>query len=180
MFGDSWQSDFEKNIQVLAGGKQLRYWRGDGSAWFFTQSQNTWTLASPTDERATLAYSSKSGYTLTLRDGSVELYNTNGFLTALQDRNGNKTTLTYDGSSYNRVSKVTDAAGRVLQFNYANSLLPKQVTSIQDTVGVVVAYVYDSGSHLTSATFADNSVINYGYDANGLLLSVTDQQGKII
>ena len=53
MFGDSWQSDFEKNIQVLAGGKQLRYWRGDGSAWFFTQSQNTWTLASPTDERAT-------------------------------------------------------------------------------------------------------------------------------
>jgi YD repeat-containing protein len=180
MFGDSWQSNFEKNMQVLSGGKQLRYWRGDGSAWFFTQSQNTWTLASPADERATLTYSSKNGYTLTLRDGAVELYNSNGFLTALQDRNGNKTTLTYDGTSYNRVSKVTDAAGRVLQFNYGNSLLPKQVTSIQDSAGIVATYAYDSGSHLLSVTYADDSVLNYSSDANGLILAVIDSQGKIL
>ncbi len=180
MFGDSWQSNFEKNIQVLSGGKQLRYWRGDGSAWFFTLNKSTWTLTSPVDERATLTFSSKTGYTLTLRDGSMELYNTNGYLTALQDRNGDQTTITYDGTTLNRVTKVTDAAGRVLQFNYANGILPKQVTSIQDSVGTIATYSYDANSRLLSATYADGSVINYNYDANGLMLSVTDQQGKIL
>ncbi len=172
MFGDSWQSTFEKHMQLLSGGKQLLYWRGDGSAWFFTQAQNVWSLSSPADERTTLTYSSKTGYTLTLRDGSVEVYNTNGYLTALQDRNGNRTAITYDGTSFNRVSKVTDAAGRILQLNYGSSLLPKQVTSIQDSVGTIATYAYDSGSHLTSVTYADSSVINYTYDANGLLLSI--------
>jgi len=180
MFGDSWQSTFEKHMQLLSGGKQLLYWRGDGSAWFFTQAQNVWSLSSPADERTTLTYSSKTGYTLTLRDGSVEVYNTNGYLTALQDRNGNRTAITYDGTSFNRVSKVTDAAGRILQLNYGSSLLPKQVTSIQDSVGTIATYAYDSGSHLTSVTYADSSVINYTYDANGLLLSITDQLGKVL
>jgi len=110
----------------------------------------------------------------------VELYDSNGNLTALQDRNGNKATLAYDSTSYHRVTKVTDAASRVLTFNYGNSLLPKQVTSIQDATGVIVTYTYDSGSHLTSATYADNSVLNYAYDANGLLLSINDQLGKVL
>jgi YD repeat-containing protein len=35
------------------------------------------------------------------------LYNTNGNLTAMKDGNGNQTTITHDGSSFNRVSKVT-------------------------------------------------------------------------
>jgi len=59
MFGDSWQSSYEKRIQLLSGGVELRYWRGDGSAWLFTSSKTGWTLVSPPDERATLT--SKSG-----------------------------------------------------------------------------------------------------------------------
>jgi RHS repeat-associated protein len=180
MFGDSWQSNLEKNIQVLTGGKQLRYWRGDGSAWLFTSNRTGWTLTSPVDERATLAYSSKTGYTITLRDGSVELYNINGFLAALKDRNGNQTTITYDGTSYNRLTKVTDAAGRTLQFNYANGILPKEVTSIQDSAGTIATYAYAASARLLSVTYADGSIINYNYDSNGLMLSATDQQGKIL
>jgi RHS repeat-associated protein len=179
MFGDSWQSSYEKNIQVLSSGT-LRYWRGDGSAWFFSLVSKVWTLTSPADERATLTSSNKTGYTLTLRDGSVELYNTNGNLTVLKDRNGNQTTVTYDGSSYNRVSKVTSAGGQILQFNYTNSVLPKQVSSIQDSVGTVATYTYDSGSHLLSVTYADGEVINYNYDSNGLMLNATDGQGKLL
>jgi hypothetical protein len=82
MFGESWQSSYEKRIQVLTGGTQLRYWRGDGSAWLFTGgSKGAWNLTSPPDERATLTFSSRSGYTLVLRDGSQEIYNTSGLLT---------------------------------------------------------------------------------------------------
>jgi RHS repeat-associated protein len=162
MFGDSWQSSYEKRIQVLSGGTQARYWRGDGSAWLFTNNKG-WTLTSPPDERATLA-SSRSGFTITLRDGSQEQYNSNGVPTAFLDRNGNQTTLTYDTS--NRLSSVKDAASRVLQFNY-DPVFTQQVKTIQDAIGTI-------------ATYADNSVVNYNYDANGLLLGVTDQLGKVL
>jgi YD repeat-containing protein len=177
MFGESWQSSYEKRIQVLGSGTQLRYWRGDGSAWLFNINKTTYTLVSPPDERATLTFSKNTGYTMTLRDGSQELYNTNGYLTALLDRNGNRATLTYDGS--NRVTKVTDAASRVLQFNY-DPVFIQQVKSIQDATGTIATYSYDSNSRLLSVTYADNSVLNYGYDTNGLLLSVTDQLGKVL
>jgi len=55
MFGDSWQSTYEKRIQVISGGTQIRYWRGDGSAWLFTNNRG-WSLTSPPNpnERATL------------------------------------------------------------------------------------------------------------------------------
>ena len=179
MFGESWQSSYEKYIQVLSGGAQLRYWRGDGSAWLFNSNKGVWTLISPPDERATLIYTKGGGgqYTVTLRDGSQEIYNNNGYFVALFDRNGNRTNLAYDSS--NRLSTVTDAASRVLQFNY-DPVFMKQVKSIQDSVGTIATYTYDSNSRLTSATYADNSVINYTYDANGLLLSVTDQLGKVL
>jgi len=175
MFGDSWQSSFEKRIQVLSGGTQLRYWRGDGGAWLFTNNRG-WTLTSPPDERATLA-SSHSGFTITLRDGSQEQYNSNGLPTAFLDRNGNQITLTYDAS--NRLTTVTDAASRVLQFTY-DPVFVQQVTKIQDATGTIATYAYDSGSHLTSATYADSSVVNYSYDSSGLLLSVTDQLSKVL
>lgn len=175
MFGDSWQSSYEKRLQLVNGGTQMRYWRGDGSAWLFTNNRG-WSLTSPPDERATLA-SSHSGYTITLRDGSQEQYNSSGLPTAFLDRNGNTTTLTYDGN--NRLTSVKDAAARVLQFNY-NPTFVQQVASIQDSVGTIASYTYDSGSHLTSVTYADGAVVNYSYDSNGLLLSATDQLGKVL
>jgi YD repeat-containing protein len=177
MFGESWQSTYEKRMQIVAGGTQIRYWRGDGSAWLFSIGKSSYSLISPPDERATLTYSKSSGYTVTLRDGSQELYNTNGYLLSLADRNGNKATLTYDGS--NRVTKVTDAAARILQFNY-DPVFIQQIKSIQDAVGTIATFSYDSNSRLLSVTHADNSVINYNYDANGLLLSVLDQLGKVL
>lgn len=177
MFGDSWQSTYEKRMQVLSGGTQLRYWRGDGSAWLFNISKSTYSLASPVDERATLTFSNKNGYTLTLRDGSQEQYNSSGLPTAFLDRNGNTTTLTYDNN--NRLTSVKDAALRLLQFNY-NPTFVQQVASIQDSVGTIASFTYDSGSHLTSVTYADGAVVNYSYDSNGLLLSATDQLGKVL
>jgi len=135
MFGDSWQSSFEKRIQVLSGGTQLRYWRGDGSTWLFTNSKG-WTLTSPPDERATLA-SSHSGFTITLRDGSQEQYSSSGLPTAFLDRNSNQTSLTYDTS--NRLISVKDAASRLLQFTY-DPVFVQQVTKIQDATGTIATY----------------------------------------
>jgi RHS repeat-associated protein len=180
MFGDSWRSTYEESLQA-GQNNQLMYWRGDGSAWTFTynSSNQTYSLTSPPDERATLVFNSATNlFTLTLLNGNQEIFNNNGVLTALKDRNGNQTNLTYDTS--HRLVQVADPASRALTFNYANSTLPGQVTSIQDATGTIATYSYDSASHLTTVTYADNSVINYAYDSNGLITSATDAQGKVL
>jgi RHS repeat-associated protein len=179
MFGDSWQSNFEQHLQAVSGGE--KYWRGDGSAWMFTYNSTSqvYSLTSPPDERANLAFnSSTSQFTVTLADGTQRIFSQPGYLLSIVDRNGNQTTLTYDSS--NRVTKVTDAAARVLTFNYANSSLQNLATSIQDAVGTVATYGYDTSRHLTSVTYADGSAINFNYDANGLIASTTDSQGRTL
>jgi len=180
MFGDSWRSNYEEALQILQN-NQIKYWRGDGSAWTFTWNSTTQTyaLTYPTNEYVSLAFNSSTTlFTLTYKNGSKEIFNNSGSLTALVDRNGNQTTLSYDSS--NRLVTVTDAAGRSLTFNYGNSSFPGQVTSIQDSAGTIAAYTYAAGSYLTSAAYADGSVINYTSDSNGLITSVTDSQGKAL
>jgi len=92
MFGDSWQSNYEERLQSISS-SQLKYWRADGSAWTFTYntSTQTYSLTNPPDERASLVFNSSTTlFTLTLRDGSAETFNNNGYLLSQADRNGNR------------------------------------------------------------------------------------------
>lgn len=179
MFSDSWQSNYEAHIQVTSNGAM--YWRGDGSAWTFTYNSGsqTYSLTSPPDERATLSFSTSTNqFTLALSDGTTETFSQPGYLLAITDRNGNKTSLSYDTS--NRLTSVTDAASRVLTFSYGNASFPSLVTSIQDTVGTIATYAYDSTGHLSSVSYPDASSLNFTYDANGLITTVADAQGRTI
>ena len=76
---------------------------------------------SPLDEHATLqADITQISYTMAFVDGTRKTFNNGGYLTAITDRNGNKTAVNYDTD--NRITNVTDAAGRVLTFNYGPAL----------------------------------------------------------
>ena len=180
MFGDSWRSTYEESL-VGANSGIVKYWRGDGSAWTFECDSpvTRCSLDYPPNVGASLTYSSTSNtYTLSLKGGDQRVFNSNGILTSLLDRNGNKTTLAYDGSQ--RLITVTDPASRTLTFNHTDPNNPGQVTSINDAVGTIATYTYDAGHHLTTATYADSSVTNYAYDTNGLVTSATDAQGKVL
>ncbi len=184
MFGDSWTSTYEERLQILPNppsNTQVKYWRGDGSAWTFAQDPSTggYSLISPPDEHARLVFDTATTlFTLTQKDGTQEIFNNPGFLVALIDRNGNKTTPSYASSG--RLAKVTDAASRSLVFNYGNPAQPALVTSIQDAVRTVATYAYNSSGHLISVTYADGSMIHYNSDSSGLITSTTDANGKLL
>ena len=141
---------------------------------------NSWVLTLPADERATLTYANgPKEYTHTHRDGTKELFNQNGYLIQLIDRNGNITNIAYN--ALNRVSTVTDAANRVLTFTYPQG--STLVSSIQYPTGTTIAsYTYDTG-RLASVTYSgtDGTTVTYQYDsATSLLLNVLDEQGKVL
>jgi RHS repeat-associated protein len=179
-FGDSWRSGFDERLAIpvgTAGSDPVKFWRGDGSVWYFSVGQiaGTYSVTSPANEHATLQSDpATSTYTIQFADGTKELFNTAGYVTAFVDRNGNQMTVAYDTS--NRIATVTDTAGRVLMFNYGSL---RQVQSVQDPTGVVATYSYDVSGRLTQVRYADSSTVNMAYDGSGLLTSVTDANGRI-
>jgi len=180
MFGIGWTSDFEERLQVLAN-SNVKYWRGTGNTWTFhpiTCSGCASSLITPPNQHATISLNSTTNlYTITFADGATKTFNSSGYLTALKDRNGNISNITYDAS--NRITNITSPGGQSLTFTYGLAQDPNRVTAIRDAVGTVATYSY-SNSLLTNATYADGGQNNYSYDAANNITSVTDDQGKVL
>jgi YD repeat-containing protein len=84
-------------------------------------------------------------------------------------------------NSSNRLTSVTSPGGRTLNFTYGNTNNLMLATTVQDSVGVVATYTYDSSSRLTLVSYPDGSALNFSNDPNSsMILSVTDSQGKLL
>lgn len=176
IFGAQWKSTYDERV-FMDGSDYLTYAKGDGSYISFVMD-NTGSFTSGNGKGA-IAYVPKPTITsLNFQGGETRLFNpTTGVLTAIIDRNGNATQLTYDASG--RLTTVTDAASRHLYFNYPNgsSFLVSSVTS---DFGVSLSYSYDASNRLTQVTKPDLSTINYTYNAQSLITQVTDSNGKVL
>ena len=181
LFGPNWRSNFEERV-FLGGDNYVKYGRGDGSFWSLTYSGYSggapiYTVVAPANAGVTL-YTGSSYWTMIFQNGEQRLFdNSSGKLTAIIDRNGNTTQLSYD--SLSRLSTVTDPAARHLYFNYGDGS-SYLVTSITSDVGLTVAYSYDSQGRLSQVTEPDGSTLSFQYDSNSLVSAVLDSQGKVL
>ena len=176
LFGPNWRSTFEERVFIGAD-HYIKYGRSDGSFWSFGYNGGVLTVAAPANVRATLVEGA-TNWTLTFQNGEQRLFdNTTGHLTAIIDRNGNTTTLTYD--SVGRLVTVTDPVSRQLNFNYGNGS-SYLVTSVTSSFGVTVSYSYDGQGRLTQVTEPDGSTLAFQYDSNSFISAVVDSQGKVL
>jgi YD repeat-containing protein len=182
LFGPNWRSTYEERI-FLGDDGYVRYARGDGSFWSFGLGGPGWAVAAPANAGATLVrVLNGSGqplyWTLTLKSGEQRRFDINsGSLTAIIDRNGNSTTLTYDGT--NRLVTVTDPASRTLTFTYPNGT-SRLVTGISSSVGLSLTYSYDAQNRLSQVVKPDQTTVNFQYDTNSMITAVTDSDGKVL
>ena len=94
-----------------------------------------------------------------------------GKLTAFSDRNGNKTTLTYQDSL---LTKIEDAFGHSITFTYRDGLLIKADASFHNGS---ITYEYDGLRRLKKRTDAMGSSTLYGYDKQNRINEITDANG---
>lgn len=94
-----------------------------------------------------------------------------GKVTAMTDRNGNKTTFTYQDSL---LVKVQDAVGHTLHFTYADGLLRTVTASFHKGS---VCYEYDGLRRLKKRTDAMGNSMLYGYDKQNRISEITDANG---
>lgn len=161
----------------------LKYARGDGSFWSFGASPSgnvTWALAAPQNVSATLTTPNTSTpyWLITFQNGEQRKFDsTSGMLTAIIDRNGNTTTLTYD--SANRLVTVTDPTSRHLTFAYPTTS-SHLVTGVSSDVGLSLSYSYDAQNRLSQVTSPDLTTVTFAYDSQSRITSVTDSSGKVL
>lgn len=169
----------------------------EGGRWVFYQNDGTDTY-NPEPRSGLVDPIIKKGdgsYTWRKKDGTTFSFDPLGRLTSILDRNKNLLTLTYQGDwlvqvedpqghtlsfTYDisdlsdRITKITDSAGRSLSFNYS---LQGELLGIIDILGGTWHYLYDSSGQLISKSDPSGNITTYTYDAEGRLISVTDPSG---
>ena len=181
LFGPSWRSTYEERVFMSSPPDNwVKYSRSDGDFWQFgIGDTGAWVVASPGNVSATLS-STPSGVEVTFLNGETRVFGArNGFLSAIIDRNNNKTQLTYDES--NRLVEVTSPASQHLYFNYASNNPPTYlVTSVTSDFGVTLSYSYNTAGQLIQVTKPDQTTVSYTYNSQGQISTVTDSNGKVL
>jgi YD repeat-containing protein len=164
----------------MGGDNWEKYARGNGSYWSFgIGNAGILVVASPANVSATLVQT-PSNFVITFQNGETRQFSlTTGLLTAIVDRNGNTTQLSYDSS--NRLTTVTSPASQHLYFNYGSGATANLVTSVtSDAPGFSWTYSYNSQGLLSQVTRPDTTTLNLAYNSLFLITSVTDSQGKLL
>jgi RHS repeat-associated protein len=181
MFGRGWISDFEERLQVF-NSSYIIYWRGSGNTWIFEAAAEcpscAYSLFSPANAQASLLFEAGTGqYTLTFNNGTKKVFSSSGRLLEVIDRNGNQTTVSFDGSD--RITTITAPGGQWVSFTYSDPQNVILATSAQDAVGTFATFSYVD-SNLTQVLYEDASELNYAYDTDYNIVSVTDAEGKVL
>jgi YD repeat-containing protein len=170
VFGRSWTHSYNvflsenpDGVDVRRGGAKVDHFiaRGDG-----TYDPPLWNFDDLRKDTNTGTYQLKIKATK-----ETQHFDATRRLTRIEDRNGHALTFQYQA---NRLSTITDAAGRISTLNYHPNGL---VSEVVDPLGRRASYSYDSASNLVMYVDMATNVITYTYDAMSYMTSFTTPRG---
>jgi RHS repeat-associated protein len=166
---------------ILANGSRIRFNR-ISSGTGYTDAVYTHTSEQDSFYGATIFWNNvtNNSWILQTKDGtqyqfpdSYNILNPRAAaLTAIQDRYGNKVTLTRDSNG--NLLQITSPNGRYIKLTYDAS---NRVTQAIDTLGRTVQYIYDASGRLQSVVDANNGHTAFTYDAQNNMLTIRDARG---
>lgn len=128
--------------------------------------------------------------TMTRPDGYVERFNSDGLLVSVTNPDYPEQTINVVYDSMGRINYITDGVNRKYDYIYDNTtnlLLKVKCCSADENNTAITAgttnsplevnYAYDSNKNLTSVTYPDGKSITYAYDSNGNITSMTNIDG---
>lgn len=140
-------------------GRLFSYTRSEGSTLVFTTTEAVGQLGD------VLRKMSNDTFEYRKVSGEVYRFDSTGRLTAMVDRNGNTTTLSYAG---NNLTQVTDPVGRSINLSYNGNGFITQAT---DPLNRMWTYSYDGQSRLTTVTDPIGNITEYTYWSDAEILT---------
>ncbi len=116
-------------------------------------------------------------YTIRAKDGTTYTFANpqHRRLTAITDRNGNRTELTYTAEGEaTLLTQIKDAVGHTITLSYTNGMLTRASASFHQGS---ISYEYNSKGCLRKRTDAMGNSTVYAYDDNNRLETITDANG---
>lgn len=165
-------------FQVGGAGRIEMPTEGSGRLFGYTRTEANGTLVFTTTDTVTqlgdvVRRLTDGTFEYRMVNGAVYRFDVTGRLTALVDRNGNTTTLSYAG---NNLTQITDPVGRSINLNYNGNGFITQAT---DPLNRTWTYSYDGNSRLAKVTDPLGYATEYAYDNLAQLTSVKDKRGVV-
>lgn len=165
--GKGWHHNYDSFLTVNPDGTvSLSY--PDGHVSVFTFSNGVYRAV---DCFETLIREPNGNYVLTFKDQLKYIYDAQGRLIQITDKNENVFNLQYSDSV---LAAVYEPTGRYLQFSYSDD---NRLTQITDIAGRTADYSYDLNGYLISVKDLNGGITQYTY-SNGLA-SVIDQNNHM-
>ena len=173
VFGYGWTSSFSDYLVVNKETKTTTLHQANGSTVPFAEESGG-AFKAPVWTQETLSGTEGAGYTLLLADQiKYKFAGSSGRLESVTDRDGNATTLTYNGSG--QLTTITDPVSRTIKLTYNGEGL---VESAEDPMKHVVKYTYESGN-LKSVTQPGETGLRwqFKYDGSHRMTEMVDGRG---
>jgi RHS repeat-associated protein len=148
---------------------------------FIPNSAGTAFINSSSPEMLGSAITQSGGtYTLRLKTGSIYTFNSQGFLTAIIDRNSNRIdVLRDDGNAITQIKSVSGSLTFATTRIIVGAQIAARIDKITDQAGRFVDYKYNGMHQLIGVTYQDGlTKLGYTYDpTTGAMTSGIDARG---
>ena len=172
--GNGWIITPGRDVGLLINSTSATFYDETGHGWTFAKSGSTFTAPAGAD--AQLVQNGDGTYTLTDNaSGFQHQFDSGGYLTAIQNRAGNRISFSYDGTG--KLTQITNTEGQLTSIGYDAQ---NRITSVTDsgTPARTWSYAYDGNNNLAQVTDPDSHQTQFGYDASHRLTQITDPNGN--
>ena len=172
IFGNGWGISGLQELVENPDGSVLLI-DGDGNEMLFQPpSMPEGTYQSPAADFSTLEKLADGTFRRTMKDQTVYGFNGQNQLASVQDRNGNETRYLYD--SEHRIRSVIDPVGLETTFTYTNN----RVSTITDPAGRITQLEHDAVGNLTRVSDPDGTSRTWEYDTDYHMVAEVDKRGN--
>jgi hypothetical protein len=175
--GVGWRHNWQISREMLGDGTAVLHWSNNGLRVFQPDIRGGW-IAQP-GERATLS-GPPGALTLTEISGIRYSFDSNGNLSSVEGRNGNKISCHRTGG---RLVRLVHSAGPELQISYDSD---DRIETLTDSLGRTTRFAYAADAPLLlSATAPDGRAISYQYETSAqsaaryALTQITHRDGVV-
>ena len=169
--GYGWSHEFDKHI--VETGNTINLFSGPAYYSVYTcSSGNVYTSNTPTHQYNTLIKGTTT-YELKNRDGSKEIYDSNGKLTSIVSKGGLTVSITYPTNNQIRVTENVSGRYFTIETNTDGKII-----SVIDNDNRVATLSY-TDDYLTGITDVNGKTISYLYNDNGQIYRGMDGNGTI-
>ena len=167
--GYGWTHSFNIRLSTTASNATVTF--GDGSSEMHVLDGGQYVAERGIYNK--LLDNADTTYTLTTKEQVHYIFDSQGRLLSVVDKNTNTLSLAYEG---NLLTNITDTAGRNIAFeNNANGL----ITQITDPIGRTNRFEYDAQTNLVAVINAKNGANRYAYDSDHQMTAAFDPRGTL-